>query len=141
MGKRGKPKGYMSPYVAARRRLHERWLENIQKFADAIFMAQLDAALGHFYEQETAEGNVRIYRKSPNPQSIEWILEHLWGKARQQVDLEATLEVKRPELTPETELALKAAVALALPNYAGKVIDAPVPEISGPGKTDEQAAS
>lgn len=94
--------------------MKSRWIERIDREADKFFDAQRDVALGHYKEVTTPEGEKRVYKKSPNPFALEWIFEHIWGKAPQKIDLDAEI---RGEfiITGETEAAVRAAIQHAIP--------------------------
>ncbi len=83
----GRPKGAETHQTKIRRRLKTRWLELVDENAESIFAAHFSLALGHYKEVQTPDGTVRVYKTSPHGASIEWMLEHIWGKAPVKIDL------------------------------------------------------
>lgn len=112
--KGGRPKGSESLATKFRREMQKRWVDRIWEEADKFFDAQRDLALGHYKEVLTNEGRVKVYRKSPDARSLQWMFEQIWGKAPQYIELEVEEEMKF-ELTEETKKALQAAIAHATP--------------------------
>lgn len=67
-----------------RQRLAERAFEK----ADAIFTAWEDTALGHYREvKNPLTGTVRVYFKPPNPFALKDMMEQVWGKPKQPIEL------------------------------------------------------
>mgnify|MGYP001561288696 CR=1 FL=1 len=112
--KGGRPKGSENLATKTRREMQKRWVDRIWEEADKFFDAQRDLALGHYKEVTTPQGVVRVYKRSPNARSLQWMFEQIWGKAPQYIELEVEEEAKI-ELTEETERALRAAMAHAIP--------------------------
>ena len=54
-----------------------------QEWLDAI----KDTALGHYVMQKTKDGDVRVYKKSPDPQAWEKALDRAFGKPKQDLDI------------------------------------------------------
>lgn len=131
----GRPPGSMNKDNGTRLALKRKWLERINLIADKIFDAHEDSALGHFQQVMGQDGKVRVYKKPPNPMSLEWMMEHIWGRAPQKLELEG--EIRTPEvITTEMQAALKIAILYAIPKPKG--IE---PGIAGQGeplpRTDE----
>ncbi len=137
----GRPKGTLSEENKKRAEMKRRWVDRIEKEADLFFDAQRDQALGHFKEVTTPDGKIRVYKKSPNSFALEWIFEHIWGKAPQKIDLDAEIHGDLV-ITDETAAALKAAISHAIPtsNYEGND-DEPADEPEEPQRSDEDLES
>lgn len=127
----GRPKGSINKDNGTRLALKRKWLGRVNKIADKIFDAHEDSALGHYREVQTPDGKVKVYKKPPNPMSLEWMMEHIWGKAPQKLEIEADIETKLV-ITPETEAALAAAIFYAIPRP-----QQPSKPISEPGTSME----
>lgn len=106
-----------------RLQLKNRWLQRTNKIADQIFDAHQDLALGHYTEIMTEDGKVRVYKKSPNPASLEWIMEHIWGRAPQKLTLDGEVAASSA-LSIETQAAITRAINYALPEAERKIINA-----------------
>lgn len=141
----GRKTGYMTPEVKKRVEMQKRWLDRIHSEADKVFDAHIAAALGHYAERTLADGEtVIVYKKSPNPLALEWIMEHVWGKAPQKVDVDAFVKGELDlTVSPETALALKQAIKYAIPStrFVEPVGDAGEPEEEPrePSETTKQA--
>lgn len=83
----GRKPGTLNAETFKRLDLKKRWLARVAKVADKIFDAHLDSALGHFKEVKTPDGGVKVYKTSPNSGDLQWLQEHIWGKANQPLDL------------------------------------------------------
>src|SRR3990167_264521 len=55
--------------------------------ADKYYDAIEDLALGHFVEITTADGTVKVYKKSPDPKSLQIVTDRGFGRAQQSIDL------------------------------------------------------
>lgn len=119
-GKKGgrPPNGPISLDEERRLRLamRGRFIQLMSENADSIFHALLDLAHGHFVERETPAGVVRIYRKSPDVNALSWMLEHVWGRAKQPLEVEGSLAVAVADLEPEVAAELARAITYALPD-------------------------
>lgn len=89
----GRPPGSENLDTKTRAALKRRWLERINEVADQIFDAHLDLALGHFKTVKTPDGTYRLYKKSPSGLDLQWMQEHIWGKAPLKIDLDADIGV------------------------------------------------
>lgn len=58
----------------------------IGKDADRWLTSIDDAANGHFVEVKTKDGQVKVYKKAPNPQAWEKAMDRAFGKPEQPVD-------------------------------------------------------
>lgn len=94
----GRPKGYEAEDTKIRREMKHAWLKLIQEHAEEIFKIHLDQAKGVYHEVVTPSGKIRVYRKAPNPMSLEWIMQHVWGLAPLKIDLEA--DIKTEDVRP-----------------------------------------
>ncbi len=92
--------------------MKKEWIEQVHQEANRIFRAQLDLALGHYREVRTAQGVIRVYKQPPNARAIEWILEQVWGKATQRVEVEGELE-REQEMSPEDQELISQALNFA----------------------------
>lgn len=110
----GRPPGSLKEENRIRLELKRQWLTMVQENATAIFQTQLMEALGIYVETTNKDGTVRIYKTKPNPMSLAWMLEHVWGRAPQKMILEGSLETK-DVLSPEAQALIKAAMKYALP--------------------------
>ena len=68
--------------------MRQRFAERAFAKADAIFDAWEDTALGHYREvTNPLTGTVRVYFKPPNPLAIKDMMEQVWGKPKQPIEL------------------------------------------------------
>lgn len=111
----GRPVGSLKEENKIRLQLKRRWVELINRNADTIFETHLLNALGVFYENVGTDGTVRIYKTKPNAMSLEWMMEHIWGRAPQKMILEGSIETQQA-LTPEMQKLIENAMNYALPN-------------------------
>ncbi len=110
----GITKGYEYENTRIRKALQARFLQRVEKIADKVFDAHEALALGHYVEVHTEDGQIRVYKKSPNGEALRWMQEHVWGLAPLKIDLEAHIEVEQT-LTDEQRRAIQSALAYALP--------------------------
>ncbi len=117
--KGGRPKGSENEQTKIRRMMQKRWIERIYGYADQVFEAHLVLAMGYYEERVTEDGIQCVYRHSPNPRALEWIMEHIWGKAPEhlstETDLMPTFAESVSGITPETQIALREALRRACP--------------------------
>jgi len=84
----GRPKGSLSKKTLEVRRLRARLAERVAAKADAIFDAWEDLALGHYVMvKNPLTGEQRVYKKGPNGLALKDMLEQVWGKPRQPIDI------------------------------------------------------
>lgn len=112
--KGGRPCGFETSETKTRRAMKQQWLEKVRTAADRIFDAQLDLALGHFAQVNGPEGPVRVYKRSPDGRSLQWIMEHVWGKAHESMSLQNEPELNE-EIPEETMRDIRRAINLGLP--------------------------
>lgn len=73
----------------AAEKLRQRLIERVTEKADQIFEAWEDAALGHLVEKTNQiTGERKVYKKSPNPLAIKDMMEQVWGKPTQPIQVE-----------------------------------------------------
>ena len=89
MGKKGGPKnkGRVSPITIAKIEAREALRKMIEADTQELYAAWKDTALGHFIQVKTAQGDVKVYKKSPNGQAIKEMFDRAFGKAKQEVDV------------------------------------------------------
>ena len=76
-------------YTKAIRETKSRLNERFKKEADAIFNSLLDSAKGHFYELVDDHGEmIKVYKKSPDIKAIKELLDRVWGKSKQHIELD-----------------------------------------------------
>ncbi len=115
--KGGRPKGSENSDTQQRREMKKRWIERVHGVADKIFDAHLDLALGAHTEKETPEGLIRVYKRSPDARSLQWIMEQVWGKADVPGNANDTDgERENDDLPEETQKSLEWAVRCAFPS-------------------------
>lgn len=112
----GRPKGSLKEENKMRLMMKRMFVHAIDDRFEDIIQAKLDVALGHFYENTGADGTVRIYKKPPNPIMLEWIGDQIMGRAPQKLTLDGEIDTNQRNMTPETEAALAAAMAYAIPS-------------------------
>jgi hypothetical protein len=112
----GRKMGSKNPNTKMRLDLQTRWLERINKIADAIFDAHETLALGHWFEDEINGTRIRIYKKSPDRAALEWILDQTFGKAPLKLEVEGEITTGSYQVTPETQAVLEQAILYALPD-------------------------
>lgn len=126
--KGGRPKGSENEQTKIRRMMQKRWVERIYGCADQVFEAHLALAMGYYEERVTEDGVQRVYHHSPNPRALEWIMEHVWGKASEHLSTETDLTPTGTEsasgLPRETQIALREALHLACPKRLAKSSEA-----------------
>lgn len=68
--------------------LRERMARRAYEKADRIFTAWEDVALGHYREvKNPITGTVRVYFKPPNGLAIKDMMEQVWGKPKQPIEI------------------------------------------------------
>lgn len=89
MGKKGGPKnkGKLKPSTVAKIEAREALRKMIEADTEELYAAWKDTALGHFIQVKTAQGDVKVYKKSPNGQAINDMFNRAFGKAKQEVDV------------------------------------------------------
>lgn len=89
MGKKGGPmnKGRVNPNTVAKLEAREALRKMIEADTQELYAAWKDTALGHFIQVKTAQGDVKVYKKSPNGQAIKEMFDRAFGKAKQEVDV------------------------------------------------------
>lgn len=110
----GRPRGSFTEETKKRYEMKRRFLERTHKIADRIFQAHEDLALGHLVTITTPEGEMRVYKKSPDGASLRWMLEHIWGQAPIKIDLNGQIDIMET-LAPETQSELARAIGYVLP--------------------------
>jgi hypothetical protein len=84
----GRPKGKLSQKTLEVRQLRARLAERVAAKADAIFDAWEDLSLGHYIMvKNPLTGEQRVYKKGPNGLALKDMLEQVWGKPRQPIDI------------------------------------------------------
>ncbi len=114
--KGGRPKGSENLAAKTRREMQKRWIERVWKNADKIFDAHLALALGYWVtvtHPMTGE-IIDVAQIKPNAASLEWIMEHIWGRAPQTIEPDNEVQDDL-FLTPATQAALAAAMHHAIP--------------------------
>lgn len=95
--------------------MRRRFLERCYRDADKIFDAQMKLALGHWQALKGPDGQIiDVALKPPDAHALSWIMDQMWGKAKQPIDLDARVETI-VQLTDETAKALTQAIKFALP--------------------------
>jgi len=91
----GRPLGTVSDETRIRQELRKKLTKLASDHAHELFDAKLDLAKGHFvYVKDGITGEMRVYKKSPDGKSIEWILEQTIGKAKEFVEHSGDITVK-----------------------------------------------
>ena len=116
--KGGRPCGFETSETKTRRTMKQQWLEKIKTAADRIFDAQLDLALGHLAQANGPGGSIRVYERSPDGKSLQWIMEQVWGKAENTNPVEEAPSSGNVEdiLDEEGIRLFEQAIRFALPN-------------------------
>lgn len=88
----GRPK---APHTLLSEKMKAKYVERASKMADELFDAQVDLALGHFTEQDSESGSIKVYKKSPDGSAIKDILDRSQGKAKEvlEADIRGTLSL------------------------------------------------
>jgi hypothetical protein len=73
---------------AMKRRFIQRVYAKVDKYLDAWE----DVALGHYVEVKLPTGGTRVYQKSPSGLVLKDIFEHVWGKPKQTLEIEADVK-------------------------------------------------
>lgn len=89
MGKKGggHNKGQHSQNTIEKIEAREALRKMIEADTQELYAAWKDTALGHFIQVKTAQGDVKVYKKSPNGQAIKEMFDRAFGKAKQEVDV------------------------------------------------------
>jgi hypothetical protein len=135
----GRPRNHGDLDKVMRRELQRTWLKRVHRLADRIFDAHEDLALGHYKEVTLPDGTTtRVYKKSPDGNSLRWMMEHIWGLAPLKIDLTETQTIEH-RLTLEGQAQLRQAIGFAIPAHLRRNYDAitdlppAAEEASGPG--------
>lgn len=84
----GRPKGKLSQKTLEVRQLRAKLAERVAAKADAIFDAWEDLALGHYVMvKNPLTGEQRVYKKGPNGLALKDMLEQVWGKPKQPIEI------------------------------------------------------
>lgn len=114
--KGGRPSGSENEKTKIRRSMNERWLENVSKVTDQLFMAHLDLALGYYTTKTNPNEEIRVYQRPPDGKAIQWMLEQIWGKAPQSIELEVERQMdENPPLSEEQKADIERAISYILP--------------------------
>lgn len=112
----GRPKGAESDETKLRRIMREIWIDRVIVHSEEIFQAYLDLARGAYVKDVTLEGTKRVYKRLPDRRALEWIMEGVWGKAKEP---EPSEEEKGgfsfAEMSPEERQRLDEEMERALP--------------------------
>ena len=114
----GRPEGSVSLTTLQKREMRAQLVAEAHRRQAEISSALFDAALGHFKESEVRDpdtGEVighRVYKRSPNPEMLSYLLDQVIDKAVQQVEMRADVQTDNP-LTDDERKLLRQALAFA----------------------------
>lgn len=115
-GALGRTPGTVNDETRKRLEMRKRFLDRCYKEADKIFDAQMRLALGHWQAIKGPDGSViDVALKAPDSHALSWIMEQMWGRAMQPIELDAKL-ASTVQITDETAKALEQAIRHALPH-------------------------
>lgn len=67
--------------------IREKLVETVNKNLEPLLTAKLDLTLGHFVEEVKSDGTTRTYFKSPDNNSIQYLLNQTIGKPKESLDV------------------------------------------------------
>lgn len=92
--KAGRPKGSVSKENRIRLELRNLLMQKVAEHFDDLYEAKIALAKGHFVQVTDPETNdIRVYKKSPDGKSIEWLLDQAIGKPTQHQTVEFEGEI------------------------------------------------
>ncbi len=90
----GRPKGSVSRENRIRLELRNQLMQKVADHFDDLYEAKIALAKGHFVQVTDPETNeIRVYKKSPDGKSIEWLLDQAIGKPTQHQTFEFEGEI------------------------------------------------
>lgn len=76
----GRPKGSVTHDTELKREMRRLLIERANKEFGGIMDAILDSAKGHYVQVKKDDGEVKIYKKSPNSDMLKYLIDQVVGK-------------------------------------------------------------
>ncbi len=114
----GRPKGSMSVKAKLRLKMQEEFIEFINKHKKEIWEAHLKLGLGVFVPviNPLTKEIVGVAQRPPDGYSLSWMQEQVWGRAPQELRVEADVKTQiDSDLPAEAWAAIENAIDHALP--------------------------
>lgn len=93
--KGGRPKGSVGTHTLDASEMRKRIIETVNQNLQPLMEAKMDLALGHNFAHMDEKGNlVKVYKKSPDSNSIQYLLNQSVGKPKETMEIQSEVILK-----------------------------------------------